>query len=114
MRGWPTILFGLEGRIETKSGLLGSAIRAAEADGIALPLRVAGPKSSGISEDLGFRMAFLTRMVFSCLIDADRSAAAAFEARATGATAEAISHPSIADLEMALHAWMTCRARHQV
>jgi CRISPR-associated endonuclease/helicase Cas3 len=49
-------------------------------------------------------------MVFSCLLDADRTAAAAFEARATGASAEAVAHPSIADLETALHASLARRA----
>ncbi len=102
-------LFGPEGRIETRSGLIGPAVRAAEADDITLPPSVAGPASRGIDRDLGFRMGFLTRMVFSCLIDADRSAAAAFEARATGAKAEAVVHSPIADLEAALHASMAQR-----
>ncbi len=103
-------LFGAEGRIETRGGLIGPAVRAAEADGIALPPGVAGPVSRGTERDLGFRMAFLTRMVFSCLLDADRTAAASFEARAAGVPVEAVAHPSIGDLETALHAWMALRA----
>jgi CRISPR-associated endonuclease/helicase Cas3 len=103
-------LFSTEGRIETKSDLIGPAVHAAEADGITLPPSVAGPTSVGTDRDFGFRMAFLTRMVFSCLLDADRTAAAAFEARATGTPAEAIAHPSIEDLETALREGMALRA----
>jgi CRISPR-associated endonuclease/helicase Cas3 len=103
-------LFSADGRIETKRHLIGPAARAAAADGIALPPSVAGPQSCGTARDFGFRMAFLTRMVFSCLLDADRTAAAAFEARATGTPAEPIAHPSIGDLEAALHEWMAQRA----
>ena len=103
-------LFGPEGRIETKSDLIGPAVRAAQADGITLPQAVSGPAGlRGLPSEAGFRMALLTRMVFSCLIDADRTAAAAFEARATGAPAETVAHPSIADLETALHASMALR-----
>jgi CRISPR-associated endonuclease/helicase Cas3 len=43
-------------------------------------------------------------MIFSCLIDADRSAAAAFTAQ--GEAARQVDHPSIAELETALQAWM--------
>jgi hypothetical protein len=49
----------------------------------------------------GFQMAFLTRMIFSCLIDADRTAAAAFDAHGVGIPE--IEHPSITALETALH-----------
>jgi len=103
-------LLGPEGRIESKSDLLGAVEPAAKADGLVLPQNVPGPaRLHGLPSESGFRMAFLTRMVFSCLLDADRTAAAAFEARATGAPAEAVAHPSIADLETALHASMAQR-----
>jgi CRISPR-associated endonuclease/helicase Cas3 len=60
----------------------------------------------GLPREFGFRMAFLTRMVFSCLLDADRNAAAAFDARTRGDPVQELDYPSIAALEVALHAWM--------
>jgi CRISPR-associated endonuclease/helicase Cas3 len=98
-------LLGPEGRIKTKGSLLGPVERAARADGLVLTQSVTGPKQK--QGDPGFRIAFLTRMIFSCLIDADRSAAAAFDAHGEGAP-EA-DHPSIRELETALHAWMEQR-----
>jgi CRISPR-associated endonuclease/helicase Cas3 len=95
-------LLGPEGRIESKRGLLAPVERAARADGLVLPQSVSGPKQR--KGDPGFRIAFLTRMIFSCLIDADRSAAAAFDAHGEGVPE--VGHPSIAALETALHAWM--------
>jgi len=101
-------LLGSGGRIEAKKSLLDPIEPAARADGLALPRTVAGP--SGMrpapGED-GFQMEFLTRMVFSCLIDADRTAAAAFEAGA-GAVSQA-GYPTIAALETALQASMQRR-----
>jgi CRISPR-associated endonuclease/helicase Cas3 len=99
-------LLGPEGRIEAKRGLLGPVEHAARSDGLALPQSVSGPKQR--QGDPGFRIAFLTRMIFSCLIDADRTAAAAFDAHAEDVP-EA-GHPSIAALETVLHEWMRCRA----
>jgi CRISPR-associated endonuclease/helicase Cas3 len=95
-------LLSPEGRIETKRGLLAPVERAARADGLVLPQVITGPQQR--KGDPGFRIAFLTRMIFSCLIDADRTAAAAFDAHGEGVP-EA-DHPSIAELETALHAWM--------
>jgi CRISPR-associated endonuclease/helicase Cas3 len=96
-------LLSPEGRIETKRALLAPAERAAQTDGLMLPRAVSGPKGQRKGEP-GFRIAFLTRMIFSCLIDADRTAAAAFDAE--GDDVPEIDHPSIAALETALHAWM--------
>lgn len=95
-------LLSPEGRIETKRTLLEPVERLARADGLVLPQSVSGPKQR--KGDPGFRIAFLTRMIFSCLIDADRTAAAAFDAR--GEDVPEGNHPSITDLETALHAWM--------
>ncbi|MCW3474919.1 CRISPR-associated endonuclease Cas3'' [Limobrevibacterium gyesilva] len=98
-----------EGRIETKSTLLAPAERAAQADGLALPQGVSGPAGMGyLKGEFGFQMAFLTRMIFSCLIDADRTAAAAFDTRSGGV--QEVDHPSIAMLQTALDAWMARRA----
>jgi CRISPR-associated endonuclease/helicase Cas3 len=102
-------LLGAEGRIETKGALLASVEEAAKADGFVWPPTVAGPAMKVARGEQGFQLAFLTRMAFSCLIDADRTAAAAFEARAAGGVIEAAAHPSVAELEAALHAWMAQR-----
>jgi CRISPR-associated endonuclease Cas3-HD len=91
-----------EGSLTSKAHLLGLAEQAALADGLALPPRVAGPTAWRPQKELGFHFAFLTRMIFSCLIDADRSAASAFDARAKGEQPASVSHPSIAELETAL------------
>lgn len=103
-------LFAVDGRIAARGGLAAPAAITARADGIALPQTVAGKPTRGEDDDRGFRMAFLTRMIFSCLLDADRSAALAFESRARCVPANPIAHPSIAELEAALHGWMAQRA----
>jgi CRISPR-associated endonuclease/helicase Cas3 len=103
-------LFGAEGRIESRRGSFAAVARAAEADGLMLSRSVSGPTGlRGAREEFGFRMAFLTRMVFSCLLDADRGAAAAFDARTRADPVQAVDHPSITELEAALHAWMRQR-----
>jgi CRISPR-associated endonuclease/helicase Cas3 len=98
-------LFSPDGRIETKRALLAAVERTAQADGLVLPPSVSGPSGMRpVNTELGFQMAFLTRMIFSCLIDADRTAAAAFDAH--GDDVQEVGHPSIAALETALHEWM--------
>ncbi len=90
-----------EGRIESKRASLAAAERAARADGLPLPTRVDDPaRLTALRGQEGFHSAFLTHMVFSCLIDADRTAAARFE---HGAAADP-PQPSIAALEAALQA----------
>jgi CRISPR-associated endonuclease/helicase Cas3 len=91
-----------EGRLTAKRDLLAPAERAAKADGLILPPSVSGPAGMRCPrEEIGFHLAFLTRMIFSCLIDADRTAAAAFDAN--GDDGPEVQHPSIAELETALH-----------
>jgi len=102
-------LLGPEGRIETKSAVLAPIERAAQADGLTLPQSVSDPSGMRwLKSEFGFQIAFLTRMIFSCLIDADRTAAAAFDAHDPGV--QDVEHPSIAALEAALHEWMGRRA----
>jgi CRISPR-associated endonuclease/helicase Cas3 len=102
-------LLNPEGRIETKRALLAAVERTAQADGLVLPQSVSGPaEMRRVSSESGFQIAFLTRMIFSCLIDADRTAAAAFDAQGDGV--QEVDHPSIAALETALHAWIGRRA----
>jgi CRISPR-associated endonuclease/helicase Cas3 len=97
------------GRIDAKQPLLGPIERAARADGFALPQTVERPSGMRPEPNAdGFQMAFLTRMIFSCLIDADRTAAAAF-----GVGEDAIpetAYPTIAALETALLAGMQRRS----
>ncbi len=100
-------LLGIEGRLMAKRGLLPPVERAARADGLALPEGAAGPdRMRAAAGEQGFQIAFLTRMIFSCLIDADRMAAAGFEAVANGQPLPRTDHPPIAALETALHDWI--------
>jgi CRISPR-associated endonuclease/helicase Cas3 len=94
-------LFDPEGRMESKRGSLAAVQRAAQADGLPLPTRVdAPPRLTALRGQEGFHIAFLTRMVFSCLIDADRTATACF---VHGAPADP-PQPSIQALEAAFQA----------
>jgi CRISPR-associated endonuclease/helicase Cas3 len=103
-------LFAVGGRIESGAALLAAAEPGARADGFALPDGVGNPIGMGCTKpEAGFHLAFLTRMVFSCLIDADHSAAAAFDARMAGAQVAAVDHPSITALEAALCVWLARR-----
>ncbi len=101
-------LLSPEGRIEAKRALLDPVARAAQADGLVLPQTV--PRPAGMRREdgeQGFQIAFLTRMIFSCLIDADRTAAAAFGTN--GDDVPAVEYPSIAALELTLQGWMERR-----
>ncbi len=105
-------LLTAEGRIESKRDLLVAAERAARADGFALPDRVVAPATKkGTTSEIGFQLAFLTRMIFSCLIDADRTVAAALDP--AGDDGGDVEHPSIAALEAALHRSMAQRQAPQ-
>lgn len=73
------------------------------ADLLASP-RLALPWSSAPA-DLGFSLAFFGRMLFSCLIDADRTATEAF-CDPTQAKLRARLTPSLADLRVALDAFL--------
>jgi CRISPR-associated endonuclease/helicase Cas3 len=87
-------LLKTDGRIESKRGAFNAVVSAAETDGVGLPQSVSGPPAlRGPKEEFGFRMAFLTRMVFACPLDADRSTAAAFMARARGESAQVTDYP---------------------
>jgi CRISPR-associated endonuclease/helicase Cas3 len=105
-------LLTAEGRIESKRELLAAAERAARADGLGLPDGVLSPAAMKVvKSQIGFQLAFLTRMIFSCLIDADRTAAAAFDP--AGDDVGEVEHPSIAALEAALHLSMAQRKAPQ-
>jgi CRISPR-associated endonuclease/helicase Cas3 len=98
-------LLGQTGRIQNKQDVLHAVERAALEDGLVLPAQVSGPAGMKWHKARpGFQSAFLTRMIFSCLIDADREAAAAFDARARGVAAVHPAYPTITELEAALQA----------
>jgi CRISPR-associated endonuclease/helicase Cas3 len=100
-------LFGAGGRIASNADAVTPVEQAARSDGFALPDGVTGPSGAVIHKgSFGFQHAFLTRMIFSCLIDADRTAAAAFDGPAGTPSA---GQPSIAALDAALQAWMAQR-----
>ena len=91
------------GRIQAKANLAASATDAAKADGLVLPASITTPANMGFAKTnhSGFQRAFLTCMIFSCLIDADRTAAAAFEARSGHREVpETAASPSIVDWMM--------------
>jgi CRISPR-associated endonuclease/helicase Cas3 len=104
-------LLGPDGRVRTNSALGVSAARAAGADLLSLPARPAGDPAGFrfFQNQSGFQRAFLTRMLFSCLIDADRTAAARFDAQARGEPMAEATHPTIAELESALLTWVAGR-----
>lgn len=105
-------LLDAEGRLDGKSAHADTMAGQAMAEGIVLPMTLAKPEGMFVSKEChsGFQRALLTRMIFSCLIDADRTAAAAFEARATGQAEEApIARPSIAALDDRLRAALGAR-----
>jgi CRISPR-associated endonuclease/helicase Cas3 len=104
-------LLGPEGRITTNDERGEAAARIAQADGLALPTRLTEPaRFRCLPKESGFQRAFITRMIFSCLIDADRTAAARFDARARGETIAETAYPSVSALEAELLAWMAARA----
>jgi hypothetical protein len=102
-------LFKNEGRLDKALAQLAGVERAARGDGVALPTRMAPPEGfTPIQGEQGFQLAFLIRMVFSCLIDADRSAAAAFDANFETSSPPPPPAP-ISALRAELQGWMARR-----
>ena len=97
-------LLAFDGRLVAKRSLMPPAEQAARADGIGLPGSVAGPRLLG--QNAGFIQAFLIRMVFSCLLDADRSETARF---ADGE--EDALHPDLPTMQAELARWMATQSR---
>lgn len=95
-------LLAFDGRLAAKRSAMPPAEQAARADGVVLPGSVAGPRLLG--QNAGFIQAFLTRMVFSCLLDADRSETAQF----VDGEEEAV-HPDLPTLEAELARWMAAQ-----
>jgi CRISPR-associated endonuclease/helicase Cas3 len=63
-------LFQAEGRLDQKSATLDVIVEAAKRDGLIFPSLPGLPRLKG-GEHPGFQLAFLIRMLFSCLVDAD-------------------------------------------
>ena len=103
-------LFKDEGRLDKALAYLPAVVMAARDDGVALPTSLEPPESFTPTKGYrGFQLAFLTRMVFSCLIDADRSAAAAFEASFESAKWSPSQPVPISALRAELQRWMAQR-----
>jgi len=103
-------LFRDEGRLDRNSPELAAVVAAASGDGLVLPDAAPPPAAFRVDKaERGFQLAFLTRMIFSCLIDADRGAAAAFDARARGDALDTIAFASLAALRDGLGDYMARR-----
>lgn len=103
-------LFDAGGRLAEKSASAEAAAHRARVDGLVLPQELGKPERMFFARNRGgFQRAFLARMIFSCLIDADRTAAAAFEARTRQDEDPAPDFPSIAALDDHLRAAMAAR-----
>ena len=76
-------LFEIDGRLDRKGPTLDAIIEAAGRDGLDFPGLPGFPKLKG-SRDAGFQRAFLVRMLFSCLVDADYLATEDFYVRSEG------------------------------
>jgi CRISPR-associated endonuclease/helicase Cas3 len=95
-------LFEFDGRLDHKSATLDEVVEAAHRDGLAFPEMPGFPKLKA-SADAGFQRAFLVRMLFSCLVDADYLATEDFYVRAEGRpTPPRGAAASLADLAEAL------------
>jgi CRISPR-associated endonuclease/helicase Cas3 len=95
-------LFAAEGRLVQQQQSLPDVEKAAARDGLNLPKTL----RSGLmkpSSHIGFQLAFRTRMLFSCLVDADYLATENFYARAEGRPPPPRgSEASLSDLGLAL------------
>ena len=100
-------LLGIGGRLHAKAEVGAEAARLARGDGLELAVDPSWPDGFPrfLKDEGGFQRAFLTRMIFSCLVDADRRCTARFEAAARGEAIEEEAQPSIAALEKELGRW---------
>jgi len=76
-------LLGDGGRLDRLSATLDTVLEAAIEDGLAFPESPGLPRLKP-SKDVGFQLAFLIRMLFSCLVDADYLATEDFYIHAEG------------------------------
>ena len=90
-------LLGDDERLDRREASLGPVVRTARADGFPLP-EAPSDIEAAVARKTGFALALLTRMLFSCLVDADRSETRAAEAEALGETIEPEFTATPADL----------------
>ena len=79
-------LLGDDERLDRREPSLGAVVRTAKADGFVLPEALPSDLEAVVARKTGFALALLTRMLFSCLVDADRTETRAAEAEAMGET----------------------------
>lgn len=103
-------LFKNEGRLDKAVAQLPGLEQAARADGLILPASLPAPGGfTPCQGEQGFQLTMLIRMVFSCLIDADRSAAAAFDSSFELPKPQSPPPASINALLGELQSWMARR-----
>lgn len=112
-------LLARDGRLETAAGELDLALAgyACSSSGFTLPVPPVPPtgfRSEGLGPNLnGFQFSFLIRMLFSCLVDADRFCTARFYAPFDGRVVEHEPKATVGQLSAALTAWMDERAQER-
>lgn len=81
--GLTDTLFEIDGRLDRMDATLDAVVEAARRDGLAFPTLPGSLRLKG-AKDAGFQRAFLVRMLFSCLVDADYLATEDFYVQAEG------------------------------
>lgn len=108
--GLADALFQIDGRLERMGATFDAVVEAARRDGLSFPELPSLPRLRG-SKDTGFQRAFLIRMLFSCLVDADYLATEDFYVQAEGRpTPLRGAAASLTDLAEALHRHFACFA----
>jgi CRISPR-associated endonuclease/helicase Cas3 len=77
--GLKDALLGEDQRLDRREAALGPVVRAALADGFPFPGPPPPELAARLGERSGFALALMTRMLFSCLVDADRAETRASE-----------------------------------
>lgn len=80
----------------------------AQTRGLSEQLKARLPFKSGRKSDAGYSLAFLCRMLFSCLVDADFLATERFYAQAAGERIRRGGHAPLSVLQARLNEYMTC------
>lgn len=107
-------LFAEGARLQRTQPELARIQASAREDGLMLPESLPSPDGfQPDSAELGFQFAFLTRMLFSCLIDADRTVTRAFYADPEERRRDATPRASTAELAAALMKWMESKAEQR-
>lgn len=97
--GLTDALFDRDGKLAEADSILDAILANARADGLVLPATLAAPAFDFPRDERGFQAAFLARMLFAALVDADYLATEAFYG---GAPEERGTAVSVADLRRSL------------